>query len=203
MKRQSLLGALLLATAAVSVMAVFSGNSSTGFAKPPNLQFETPTKRDEEIVQLMERESRAISARTINRFHLAIIARIMHKLPRNLRLRLDYSGVVASDHGQPGLRVSGSLGDPLEWTVLDESGGVFSMLILTVRTPETICACQMEQEKLFVSVTFVDGYDSADAKVLDTPMSALGDRTVRQVVRMLEADVQDLEKPYAAGDELK
>lgn len=136
-----------------------------------------------------------ISVGTLNRFHLALVARVLAVMPNELQLVVQYGGIVASDNGRNKLRLRGSIGAPLEWSVFGGEGiGVFWLTISSQRNDRTVCACRVGKERVFVEIIGIDGVETVDAKSLDQPMNALGRRTVRDVIRLLESEPGELER---------
>lgn len=148
-----------------------------------------------------EHDESAISARTVNRFHLAIIARLLENMPRQCQLSIQYGGIVVTDDGNRNFRVHGSIGNTLEWTVShvnhDRVGlgnPIFNMMISTKRTGKTLATCRLGDDIVFVSVSFIQGRDPNDPKSLDEPLAELGMFSVRKTIQLLQQEPGDLEK---------
>lgn len=160
--------------------------TTSAFSQPPKGAAQPDAKRF----------ANQVTVATLNRFHLALVARMMLNMPPDLNLTVQYQGLVGIDNGrQTGIRLHGSIGSPLEWSVFDENFGVFTIAMSPQRTADTVCTCRMENQIVFVSVSFIRDHETVNAKALDEVLPELGKRSVRDVVRLLEGEPTDLEKP--------
>lgn len=162
-------------------------NDRAPFTRDPDPAAEAAAKE-------LERDENIITVRTANRFHLAVIARLLEHMPPECELSIQYGGILATDDGNRNFRVVGSIGNTLQWTVSDESLPVFGMTISTKRTKKTLAACRIGDDVVFVSVDFIQDRDPNDPKSLDEPRAELGMFSVRKTVQLLEREPGDLEK---------
>lgn len=156
--------------------------------------FVRPSKED----LVGYRDSQRISVRLLNRFHLAVIGRLIQKLPSELGLEMQYNGIVSVDNGRDkSLRVCGSFGDPLSWYIIDKNGSiVFSIDITPEKRPSTDVVCRMGKQTVFVNVTHTPGHLDPSKKELDKKRKELGGRSVAEVVKLLESPPSEIELPF-------
>lgn len=151
-----------------------------------------------------ETSAQQISVRELNEFHLALLGRLVFKLPAKLDLSVAYQGIV-SDHGKTqiagtealslrlgrGQRVHGDIGAPLEWSIADRRNDpVFSIWVSVRKTRETVAECPLSKRTLFVNVARAD----KNGKALEKKRDKLGGRSVLDVVGLLKAGPRELEK---------
>jgi hypothetical protein len=180
----------MLVLALPITVALLQPGSSGSLGQDKQVQNQFAFDRDN-----LNRYVERINVRTANRFHLALVSRMILKMPRKLNLGVGYGGILASDTGRErGPRVHGSYGIPLQWDVANpEAFVVFNLTITPERVPTTVAACKMEKETVFVSVTFIDGTEEVDDKSLRKPRDELGGRSVLEVVKLLEMPAGVLE----------
>ncbi|MBC7818376.1 MAG: hypothetical protein IAG10_15930 [Planctomycetaceae bacterium] len=137
-----------------------------------------------------------INVGTLNRFHLALVARVLVVMPEELQLVLEYGGIVAKDNGKrQARRGHGSIGAPLEWSILDKDGiGVFWLTIASQRNDRSVCACRLGKETVFVEIIGIDGIKKVDKNSLTMPLKTLGGRSGMDVIKLLESEPGELER---------
>jgi hypothetical protein len=92
----------------------------------------------------------------------------------------------------------GDIGHPLLWTITDRKRlPLFSFWISKRKTSLTVAECDIPSGHLFVNV----GGQPGDLADVDNPKPELGGLTQRQVLKLLEAGLSDLEKPEAEEPE--
>ena len=181
----------LICTILVISVAVFSEN-----AHP----FQTVSKgKDVQEPPSPVEESHNITLFLANRMHLALVARMMLKVPDEIDLELRYCGLLASDiGGKRGQRVHGSIGVPTLWRVQVKDGSpVFDILVSTKRTPGTHYVCKMEKEHLFISVAFIQdvGVDPSVEEIKKKRVE-IGNRSVHDMLVLLEGPAADIETQF-------
>lgn len=131
-------------------------------------------------------DSELISIEAANRFHAALLFRAILQMPADLHLRLAYGGIIGYDEGfQPGAR-GGGFGDPLRWSVVRHPFKVFSVAISTHRSPETVVACKIGKDTVFVSVTWIGIGEKITPMALKKQRVELGDRSILDFLKLLE-----------------
>ena len=136
-----------------------------------------------------------IAVDSANRFHLAVVNRILCRMPDNVPLEVHYRGIVATDNGRrSGQRVHGNIGDPFTWTICEANNSPVCEITLTAtQTQDTHLVCDILSEEFYVGVTWI-----RDATVSDEELSvsrdSLGGRSIRDLVQYLKVHNADVEE---------
>jgi hypothetical protein len=127
----------------------------------------------------------------VNDFHVALLDRVIYRLPNELDLSLQYHGavvetgplrtrsnVVLRSHS---VRRVGNAGKPLNWGIVREDKfDVFTIWLSLEKTDETVATFPGRGRQLFVNVQ--DGTPTRFAKSKER----MGGRSIGEVLRLLE-----------------
>ncbi|MBX3103233.1 MAG: hypothetical protein KF690_12045 [Bacteroidetes bacterium] len=153
----------------------------------------------------------ALSASEVNEFHLALLGRIQGPCySRHKRIiKVSYAGVIR-DTGlheiitESGLRIisharlSGSLGDPVGWSIQLGEETICGIWLSLTRTVETVSECQLQNRVVFVNVSQLHG-PPFDPMVplrmnLEVPLDDFDGATTLQILELLGGPRSLLEK---------
>lgn len=143
----------------------------------------------------LARDGRRISVYTANRFHAALVSRMLFGMPKHLELSTQYQGLIGFESGKPRFGQHGHfVGQPLSWMILDKAGlGIFTLSVSRDARRDTVAVCKIDDEVLYVSVSISTGFELPNSKKLREPCQELGGKSVLDVVQMLEGPESGLE----------
>ena len=135
----------------------------------------------EEKANIREESSRQITLLTANLFQERFVDRCMKGLPKDFQLI--YAGYLSKYDAPWGLKVDGAASSTSTSWSAGESGqpATFNFWLSTKPTDETVQRVKIESQMLYINVDFVDGNKGVDAK-----LSQLGNRSVREVLKLLD-----------------
>ncbi len=162
-----------------------------------DLQADSPnSKQDGPKLAREERESDSeqISIEAANRFHAALVWRMMLKMPAELNLSLQYEGIIGFDQGKKGGARGPGFGRPLNWNVSRSGVVIFNLAISTRRSPQTHAACQIGKDTVFVSVGGILKDREVNQLALEKRQETLGGRSILEFIKLLESPPGEAEE---------
>ncbi len=145
-----------------------------------------------ELERVRDDAQRHISVLTLNLFHERVVDQCMGEMPEGTKLQ--YCGIAAIDKGQrrTGYKNSGDV-STVDWHVGNWLAA-FRFWISREKTSQTVVKVRVNDEDIYVNVNFVDENRSIDAK-----LPQLGNRSVRDVLKLLEDEPLKKETRKDAG----
>lgn len=166
----------------------------SGIAEEESFSRSRAVERD---ARRSARDARHISVYTANRFHLALVSRMLLAMPKELELNTQYCGLIGFESGKQRFGQRGHfVGNPLAWTILDKAGlGIFSLNVARAVRSDTVAVCKIDDDVLYVSVSINVGLEQPGSAKLREPSKRLGGKSVQEVVELLEGPESGLESP--------
>lgn len=151
-----------------------------GFVAPAD-PFGVPNAKEDpdadKLFRVYQQQEQEITLMKATLFHELLLERCTDVLPDSVQIQ--YGGPLHSESQRRGQVVHQPPPDVLDWNIY-HSKVIFSVWISTIRTKKTVVKCKVQDEDLFVNVTFVDEGRSVDAK-----LEELGDKSVKEILAEL------------------